>query len=464
MDALETLLVQEKELFTQKQSIEDSLSRVHVRIAEVRDLNRSARTYNIPDEVLSAIFEAGDRPLARASSLWKKGSHIPFEILVSSVSRRWRNVALQTPQLWTVVKIKVAQSTHDLYDLYLHRSKICLMDIQLSNASPKNKQHHDTKLKRHLARLIPHIARWRTFIIRGGHVESPSTVLSMLSPLCAPALETLGFDIDCPDQPTMDLFSAGTPRLSSVELKDVSFLRLPIETVKYAKLGGGLESRTNHAQFDQLMQSMHSLTHLSMYSNMIGESANYPPIEIPTLLSLEYRREFTTTGGIGDLGCLDLPALQTLTVRDSCQDVIEVFVEHHRLYPLVRSLTIVVDDYPVTSDTPVAAALVFISLFPNIQDITFQRWDPTPILAALCDRLPTDETLWPHLSSITIVLSMHIKVALKKQIWAYIVKLVPHRLQLGNPISKVMLSSHVVERGTQRQVRRLREQVEFVRC
>jgi hypothetical protein len=59
MRALEDLLVQENALVSQIQTIEDSISGVRVHIAELRSVNRGAGTYNLPSEILSAIFEAG---------------------------------------------------------------------------------------------------------------------------------------------------------------------------------------------------------------------------------------------------------------------------------------------------------------------------------------------------------------------------------------------------------------------
>jgi len=59
MGALEDLLVQENTPVSQIQAMQDSPSVVRVHIAELRSVNRGAGTYNLPSEILSAIFEAG---------------------------------------------------------------------------------------------------------------------------------------------------------------------------------------------------------------------------------------------------------------------------------------------------------------------------------------------------------------------------------------------------------------------
>jgi hypothetical protein len=46
-------------LFFQLQELNGSLARIHIRMAEIRDINRDTPTNTLPDEVLAAIFEAG---------------------------------------------------------------------------------------------------------------------------------------------------------------------------------------------------------------------------------------------------------------------------------------------------------------------------------------------------------------------------------------------------------------------
>src|ERR1700691_3439414 len=140
MTTLENLLIREVELLSQAQALESSLADVRVHIAEMRGVNRNAITYNLPVETLSTIFEMkSESPFVAPKptrgvffeDTWSP-LPTPFEIVVSSVSRRWRNVALQTPRLWTRIYINVAKSAHELLDLYLCRSKMCLLDITLS--------------------------------------------------------------------------------------------------------------------------------------------------------------------------------------------------------------------------------------------------------------------------------------------------------------------------------------------
>src|ERR1700733_9249436 len=131
MAPLKDLLADEAQVILQMQVLNESLARIHIRMAEIRNINRNAITYNLPIETLSAIFETSySQPVSRFDSK----PQMPFEVLVSSVSRRWRSVALRTPQLWTDLQLDVSRSAEDLLDLYLRRSKICLLDITFKNS------------------------------------------------------------------------------------------------------------------------------------------------------------------------------------------------------------------------------------------------------------------------------------------------------------------------------------------
>lgn len=71
----------------------------------------SDRTYNLPSEMLAAIFEAGIDPFSQEER------SKPFEIIISHVSQRWRTIASRTPRLWTGINIYISR--------YLYPSLIC---------------------------------------------------------------------------------------------------------------------------------------------------------------------------------------------------------------------------------------------------------------------------------------------------------------------------------------------------
>jgi hypothetical protein len=330
MATLKNLRIREAELLSQVQALESSLADVRVHIAEMQGVNRNAITYNLPIETLSTIFEVGlcespFLPTVPTNSGWfeDKWSPLPtpFEIVVSSVSRRWRNVALQTPRLWTRVYINIAQSAHDLLDLYLRRSRMCPLDLTLSRRKLRWERNRDLvdsyarvllEFKRYLEQLVPHVGRWREFSMReDDHVVHLSDPLASLANLNAPALETLMLEGSCGS--FRRVFSAGAPRLSSVELIGAS-LWPPLETVKHLKLDPSYHFQLTQAQFRHLIQPMRSVVNLHLQSSTVTESpANHSPIDLPFVVSSEIDI-CNCRVGEGALQHLDLPSVETLTV------------------------------------------------------------------------------------------------------------------------------------------------------
>ena len=83
---------------------------------------------SVPDDVLAEIFQAGASmhrdPVDRVYI-----DDLPilqFPCLVSSVSRRWRDIALSSPRLWS------RMTNHEGPSLWIERSGACLLDITIS--------------------------------------------------------------------------------------------------------------------------------------------------------------------------------------------------------------------------------------------------------------------------------------------------------------------------------------------
>jgi hypothetical protein len=476
MTTLDELLAREADiqntkakLSLQMQELDDLLPKVRVCIAEARDVNRHAVTYNIPNETLSAIFEAGlsdlvDPPITALP--FEPSPTIPFEFHVSAISRRWRNIALSTPRLWTRLHINVLKSTEDdLIDLYLFRSKTCLLDIvsktqMLLHGGVDPYADVAARFQQHLERLLPHVTRWRKLVIV--HNTEPTT-LSPLAHLHVPALETIMVQSQSyfgnQQSHMMDMFSGGAPRLSSVEIQGTYFW-LPRDAVTSLKLGV-CSFPLSEAQFRRFMLPMRSLTHLCLHSTVcIDPIIGQPSIQLSSLLSLELHLVYMS---LGALRLFDLPAVRTLTVHGITHNMIEAFSQHHVLYPTLQSLTVITTQ-PRTSKICALATktLDFISLFPGVREVVFQGADSTAILHALQDGQSADVLLWAELSKITIRSSPQTTIAVKKQIWTLITKLVTSRFQRGHPISQIELSETILERCTPKQRQRLEEQVVLV--
>ena len=460
---------------SQQQALEHPLAGAGACIAEMRNMN--AVTYNLPSETLSDIFEAGlsetSYPTPRGRAFlerFRQPLPVPFEIVISAVSRRWRNVALQTPRLWTDIYINFAQPTQALYDLYLYRSKTCLLDITLVPFDRKESDFIHSRdvgicFKQHMGLLIPHVVRWRELVIRKAFAGASSAPYAVLAHLYAPALETLVAEIHSQPRLAMEVFSGGAPRLSSVELNGVYFCP-PQGAVKYLNLFYIYTGPLSHAQFSQLIRPMSSLTHVTINSTIFLDT-NHPSIELQSVISLDISLDGYS---IGALRFLDFPAVKKLTFRGYSHEVFKAVAQHRRLYPAVLSLTIASWGHSTIAsrdriDWDIApVAKDFVSLLPSVRDVTFQGTDSTPMLHALHERDSTDKLLWSHLTAITVTPAVNATISLKKQTWTYVVKVVESRLRIGIPISHITLSSRILERISNKQQRRLREQVALIEC
>ncbi|KAF9484196.1 hypothetical protein BDN70DRAFT_782624, partial [Pholiota conissans] len=81
----------------------DELAQERVKIQEYTDLHRVmvAPVWNLPPEILSGIFISCLPHRLRYPHDITRASIRP-SLLLASVNQHWRNVALSTPQLWTV--------------------------------------------------------------------------------------------------------------------------------------------------------------------------------------------------------------------------------------------------------------------------------------------------------------------------------------------------------------------------
>ncbi|KAI0785268.1 hypothetical protein C8Q75DRAFT_776626 [Abortiporus biennis] len=142
---------------------------------------------DLPPELLSRIFELGveDREEEEDDEEEFDNSdfgdddeeEVPFEILVSHVCKRWREVALEVPTLWTTIDFAEGEP-YERTQVYLERSKSALIDISIDvtddphdSSDSEEEDEEDSKRQKEIVREVelmislvePHIYRWRTF-------------------------------------------------------------------------------------------------------------------------------------------------------------------------------------------------------------------------------------------------------------------------------------------------------------
>jgi hypothetical protein len=362
--------------------------------------------------------------------------------------------------------VNVSKLTGDLLDLYISRSKICLLDItfvQLERSCYQHSTFDFGNFRRYLGQLIPHVARWRQFVIQHISIGSVTAAFSPLTRLRAPALEHMVIDCITMERTVVTVFSAGAPLLSSLELL-CTYVLPPGDAVKKM----AFHSQLSLTGFNQLIVHMRSLTHLSIILNDFAEdSTHLPPVELPTAVSLDlHLNNFSDTRNpsVGALGSLDLPTLESLTVHGSTAGTIGAFTHHRRLYPTLRSLKLKCRFAYDREDVACAPTMDFLHLFPNIQDLAFHGAHSNPILHVLGDLQLTHNLLWPQLSVITLMPLPTYEETHDAQTSSCIVAVIMNRFTLGHPVTRIKLLSQILKWATLEQQIQLRELVEIEEC
>ena len=145
--------------------------------------NGHCRINQLPPEILSIIFQNGvdnryspepedlveeeqdfcdDETSSSASS--DLPECLPFAFLVSRICKLWRTVSLETPSLWTTIRVENTECPpYERVIAYLERSKSLSLDIGLdyiSRAALWPPSAESDNFKALLSLLIPHLSRW----------------------------------------------------------------------------------------------------------------------------------------------------------------------------------------------------------------------------------------------------------------------------------------------------------------
>jgi hypothetical protein len=103
----------EAQLVLQLAKVRSELALVRAKVADSTNFNRNAGIYAFPAETQADIFVAFHE------------DDTPFPILVSHISRRFRNVAVHEPTLWTEIKMYQSSSSVSWLEIRLARSGAC---------------------------------------------------------------------------------------------------------------------------------------------------------------------------------------------------------------------------------------------------------------------------------------------------------------------------------------------------
>ncbi|KDQ19004.1 hypothetical protein BOTBODRAFT_184803 [Botryobasidium botryosum FD-172 SS1] len=300
--------------------------------------NQLKVTYRIPNEILSYILE-----------LSGKGETTGVDVLnLSHVSRRWRQVALETPRLWT----SPLMFPSEFVDICAARSKNLPLNISSGRSCAGR-----------VREVLPYQPRWRRLCLSYSPKDS-KLVKSFLS-VPAPMLETLQLrfsdpgNMDCASDSKIlhrNPFGGDTPRLREVFFSGVF---LPFASPIFSGLR---KLSLDDMQFDKVNTIYQLLRALGacpcMESLTFGEYLQFGP-DVATHLQLPSTMPFVS-----------LPRLRSLTVGQLNAEPTLVFILSRLTTPPNSTLSITVssapDDLGLASIVPLYSGPQY-----NLQNLPF---------------------------------------------------------------------------------------------
>lgn len=266
---------------------------------------RQTNIYSLPVELLTYIFVLGsslDYPYDDSPFLLKPGlGYIPlpssnFQV-VAHVCRHWRQVALRTQALWTILHIRGKEHIPRAVE-YLSRcrSPTYLFDILIDTVAVEEHIPDVTLYKDELDTifeiLLPFVDRWRTFHLKVCDNECKSIARRYLT-TCGPGpkLETLQLyhfeDFRTTHRlflatyrPPVTIFDNDLPRLKNVSLIGVNLpwdQSLYLSNLDHLELALHLDNvRAPYRWWDRMLRTSPALKSLSLHYSGPKEATGVP--------------------------------------------------------------------------------------------------------------------------------------------------------------------------------------------
>ncbi|PPQ77106.1 hypothetical protein CVT25_010801 [Psilocybe cyanescens] len=328
-----------------------------------RLLNNQAPVYRLPNELLTSIFTTCQQSLRLSNK-----PVTPFQVVISHISHRWREIVLSTPLLWNTINFRVRPMNHvqrhilSQLEAHLTRSNTCFLDITLDF-------HIVDNISAYLNLLAPESTRWRRLAIITRY-EQIYDIHTFLRDAHAPLLEHLSLSLGKPQDGTgslsprqqyLTVLPTITPSASSLTFVRLAGLALgslhpPTSSVTTLHLDGWTRHFMTYDQFKSILLAATSLINLSLNQLCIHHPRD--PLEILQPVDLPHLRNLRIRGACRPLSLMNVPQLHSLSLQnvdafdsdaipsvrslslDSCAlDKIEI--DHlFRSFPSVRTLSI----------------------------------------------------------------------------------------------------------------------------
>ncbi|KAK1222344.1 hypothetical protein PQX77_014822 [Marasmius sp. AFHP31] len=403
----------------------------------------------LPWEILASIFE-----LSRSSHTIdnrdlklgeynvpsiRKSKKLPFEVQLSHVSQRWREISLGTSTLWTNIFVQ-RYTSPEAVSAYLQRSSggplnVILIRGTLDDKDSDNSDDDDDDsgydsdddsddddeeksqaLQKTFDLVLLHITRWRRCWIHSSLHSIDSPFLTRLVSVRAPALEYLSIGVEVSDHmrpkqsdsfSTPQIFTGGCPRLTSLYLRGLSvyLFRPPMSVVTTLSVELTRQIRIHLPELRALLHASPLLLHLSISGDAVGNQFWPPssPITTPALRTLVIS-SVRASNYSSILLTVEAPQLVKIILKDAMENDLDPFFNspHTYKFPLIHSLIF------CDSQFTVPKYRMFFESFPSVSELAFLgKSESQHILRSISDTayltpgLHTN-SLWPRLKALNV--------------------------------------------------------------
>ncbi|THH30610.1 hypothetical protein EUX98_g3582 [Antrodiella citrinella] len=388
-------------IFREFQHVKNSTTRIRVTVAELETL--IAPLQFMPEEVLSLIFQLASidsRTIPQQIPGYPQSGTAfqPIPLIIASVSRRWRSIALKTSALWANVYVAMARP-QCWPKLAMQKSGRRKLEITIDcRAVDCPRTVH---LDLFLEEMLPHVERWSAVSVVADHCKVLETIGRRLAQLASPSLQDIRFTLTgrgpAGDQhfTIPQLFAGGAPQLARVRVDSVALtwnspILTNLDTLDLRWLWS--DTKLSYDQFHSLMKVSPTLTTLVLrgFYVQLLPATNYAPIHAPALQHLEISGDSVCAM----LSLLVTPSLISLllaNVDESEFRVLGSFFQSSKKsrYPSLCSLTLL--NVKTSKPTP-----GFLEVMANITDLTIINAGSEDFLAVLRARQEgDDETIGP---------------------------------------------------------------------
>ncbi|KZP24126.1 hypothetical protein FIBSPDRAFT_430812 [Athelia psychrophila] len=441
-----------KELTRQLQELEvESIAKRN----ELHSLrNEDAPISSLPNEVLSMIFEIGQK-IPRGYSIQ---GVLSFEIAVSHVTSHWRYVALGTPALWTHITRTEFRQKFDLISAYLRRSEPLPFDLRIFigrddmySSGGFGEEMED--IGPFFDLIKPYLERCGKLFITAREYVGGIALLRLLSPISASSLNS--FRVFFHGQrirgDTINIFQGGAHALKHLELGGLQFVfcNLPTSNLTALRLGDFTWPR-KPSEFHNICASlsgMHLLSHLHLDSTYADIPWPFDvPITLPALRSIAYLASATHISAL--LLALDAPLLEGVSLEFGEGDsVLDEALSLHcpSKFPSVRRLGLTFDEEEDENEVSIGSTRTLALAFPLITTLAHPCNEAYVVATRLHEFfafLQDDGGVWPHMTTLQIPLSFN-TILPKNDLKETLV----HRANAGYPIRTITLPEIHLEQG-----------------